>query len=74
MRTTLPIRFKKMIGMILIVILVCVYSLVAVAVATVAIPNAPWYAHMLYFGFSGVLWIIPAMVIIKWMSTESAQS
>ena len=72
MRTTLPIRVKKMIGMFFIVILVIVYALVAVAIASGTLANAPWYAHMLYFMFSGVLWVVPAMVIIKWMSTESA--
>ena len=71
MRTTLPLRAKKMIGMFFIVLLVIVYALVAVAVASATLANAPWYAHMLYFMFSGVLWIVPAMVIIKWMSTES---
>ena len=71
MRTTLPIRVKKFIGVFFIVLLVVVYSLVAVAIASATLANAPWYAHMLYFMFSGVLWIVPAMVIIKWMSTES---
>ena len=71
MRTTLPIRAKKMIGMFFIILLVIVYALVAVAIATAVLATAPWYAHTLYFMFSGVLWIVPAMVIIKWMSTES---
>lgn len=71
MRTTLPLRAKKMIGMFLIVALVIVYALVAVAVATATLANAPWYAHMLYFMFSGILWVVPAMVIIKWMARES---
>ena len=71
MRTTLPIRVKKFIGVFFIVLLVVVYSLVAVAIASATLANAPWYAHMLYFMFSGILWIVPAMAIIKWMSTES---
>lgn len=71
MRTTLPLRVKKMIGMFFIVLLVIVYALVAVAIASATLANAPWYAHLLYFGFSGFLWVLPAMVIIKWMSTES---
>lgn len=71
MRTTLPLRVKKMIGMFFLVLLVIVYSIAAVGVASATLANAPWYAHMLYFLFSGFLWIIPAMVIIKWMSTES---
>ena len=71
MRTTLPFRAKKLIGMFFIVLLVIVYALVAVAIATATLADAPWYAHMLYFGFSGVLWVVPAMVISKWMSTEN---
>ena len=71
MRMTLPLRVKKLIGMFFIVLLVIVYALVAVAIASATLANAPWYAHMLYFLFSGFLWVIPAMVIIKWMSTES---
>lgn len=71
MRTTLPLRLKKMIGMFLIIALVIVYALVAVAIATATLSQAPWYAHALYFAFSGVLWIVPAMIIIKWMATES---
>ena len=71
MRMTLPLRVKKLIGMFFIVLLVIVYALVAVAIASATLANAPWYAHMLYFLLSGFLWVIPAMVIIKWMSTES---
>ena len=71
MRTTLPLRAKKMIGMFLIVVLVVVYALMAVAIASATLANAPWWAHMLYFMFSGVLWVVPAMVIIKWMAKES---
>ena len=71
MRTTLPLRVKKLIGLVLIVVLVIVYSICAVAVASATLANAPWYAHMLYFAFSGVLWVVPAAVIIKWMSVET---
>ncbi len=68
MRTTLPIRARKFIGTIFIIVLVLVYAVVAVAVASATLAEAPWYAHALYFMFSGVLWVVPAMVI--WMSTE----
>jgi len=57
-------------GTIFIVVLVLVYAVVAVAVASATLAKAPWYAHMLYFMFSGFLWVMPAMVIIKWMLRE----
>ena len=72
MLKTLPIRVKKLIGTFFIVLLVIVYALVAVAIASATLATAPWYAHLLFFMFSGVLWVVPAMGIIKWMSTDNS--
>ncbi|MEM9678408.1 MAG: DUF2842 domain-containing protein [Pseudomonadota bacterium] len=72
MRTALPIRMKKLIGGMLLVVLVFVYSLAAVSVASATIATSPWYVHLAFFFVGGFLWILPAMVIIKWMSTEPA--
>ena len=71
MQSRLPIRVRKLIGTFFIVVLVIVYALIAVAVASATIANAPWYAHMLFFMFSGILWVLPAMLIISWMSKEN---
>jgi len=70
MRTTLPPRLRKFIGTIFLIILVVVYALTAVTVASATLAHAPWYAQALYFLFSGVLWFVPAMVLIKWMAKE----
>ncbi|MEM1038599.1 MAG: DUF2842 domain-containing protein [Pseudomonadota bacterium] len=72
MRTTLPIRVKKLIGGMLLVVLVFAYSLAAVSLASATIATSPWYIHLAFFFVGGFLWILPAMVIIKWMSTEPA--
>lgn len=64
----MPLRLKKFIGTILIIILVSVYAIVATTIATLTLSNSPWYVHLLYFLFSGVLWILPAMLVIKWMA------
>ncbi len=72
MRTTLPLRVKKLIGTFFLIILVVVYALAAVAIASATLADAPWYAHLAYFAFSGILWVVPAMVIIKWMSKDTA--
>ena len=71
MRTTLPVRAKKFIGVFFIVTLVIVYALIAVAIASALLAQSPWYVHFLFFGIGGFLWILPAMVFIKWMVTES---
>ena len=63
----MPPRLRKLIGTILIIILVLVYALVATTVAATMLGQSPWYIHLLYFTVTGLLWIVPAMVIIKWM-------
>lgn len=63
----MPVRLKKLIGTILIVILVVVYALVATTVATYRLAEAAWWVHLLYFLFTGVLWVVPAMFLIRWM-------
>ena len=63
----MSIRLKKFIGMILLVTLVIVYALVAMAVGA-NFAHSSTLVQLLYFGLSGVLWIVPAMVIIRWMA------
>lgn len=64
-------RLRKLIGTVLIIILVIVYALVATTVASLTLATSPWWVHMLYFFFTGLLWILPAMLIIKWMEKPS---
>ena len=63
----MPPRLRKLIGTVLIIILVLVYALVATTVASATLGASPWYIHLLYFAVTGLLWILPAMLIIKWM-------
>lgn len=63
----MPLRLRKMIGMVLLVALVIVYAILAVTVASARLAESPWWIHLTFFAVSGVLWILPAMVIIKWM-------
>ena len=69
----MPIRLKKLIGTVLLVTLVVMYALVATIVAVAQLSESGPIAHLLFFLISGLLWILPAMVIIKWMLTEPRQ-
>jgi uncharacterized membrane protein len=64
----MPVRLKKFIGIILIVVLVMLYALLATTIATLTLAQSPWWVHLLYFLLTGVLWVVPAMFIIKWMA------
>lgn len=63
----MPIRLKKLIGAILLVMLVIIYAFLAVVIAEVPLAKSGPAVHFAFFLFSGLLWILPAMAIIKWM-------
>ncbi len=68
----MPIRLKKLIGTVLLVLLVIVYALAATAVAVAQLAESSAVVHLLFFLFSGLLWVLPAMLIIKWMAGPKA--
>jgi len=63
----MPIRLKKLIGTVLLVALVVIYSLLATAIAVARLGDSGPAVHFLFFLVSGLLWILPAMFLIKWM-------
>ncbi len=64
----MPAKLRSFIGTILIICLVILYALVATTVASALLGTSPWWVHFLYFLLSGLLWVLPAMLIIKWMA------
>ncbi|MER9074507.1 DUF2842 domain-containing protein [Mesorhizobium sp. M0904] len=66
----MPIRLKKLIGSVLLVVLVVVYALVASIVAVAQLSQSGPLAHFIFFLLSGLLWVLPAMGIIKWLILE----
>jgi hypothetical protein len=67
----MPQRLKSLIGTVLLIILVVVYALIATMVAVAQLAESGPLVHLAYFFFSGLLWVLPAMAIIKWMATPS---
>ena len=63
-------RLKKLIGTILLVALVVVYAIVATIVAVAQLSQSGPLVHLAFFVFSGLLWVLPAMGIIKWFILE----
>lgn len=67
----MPVRVKKLIGTVLLVLLVAVYALVATMVAVAQLAESGPLVHLAYFLFTGMLWVLPAMLIIRWMIRPS---
>jgi predicted membrane channel-forming protein YqfA (hemolysin III family) len=69
----MTMRTRKLIGTVLLLLLIVVYSLGAMAVAMVLqMQNANKAIELVYYVVAGTLWVIPAAIIIKWMQKWEA--
>jgi peptidoglycan/LPS O-acetylase OafA/YrhL len=66
-------RMRKLIGTVALLAFLIVYVLIAMAVAIVMQVNQSYGAATLaYYIVTGLLWVIPAGVIIQWMQKSPA--
>ena len=59
-------RIKKLIATIALVLLVAVYAIISTAFAVAQLSESGPLVHLAYYIFSGILWIVPAMFLIRW--------
>ena len=64
----MPVRLRKLIGTVLLVLLVIVYAIVATVFAVAQLAESGPLIQFSFFLFSGLLWVLPAMALIKWMA------
>ena len=66
-------RQRKFAGAIALLVLVSVYAILALAVAVVLqVHNANKILELAYYAIAGLLWVLPAGVLIKWMQKPDA--
>jgi predicted transporter len=63
----MPVRLRKFIGMIMLVTMVLVYVFVVAVIAVFRLAEASALVQFVYFAFTGLFWVLPAMLIVKWM-------
>jgi hypothetical protein len=64
----MPIRTRKLVGTIALLVLVAVWSLTAMALAQAPLLAGSRSLQALYYVVVGIGWVLPAMPIIAWMS------
>ncbi len=69
----MPQRLKQLVGSLILLALVIVYALVATTVAVAQLGDSSAWVHLAYFAVTGLLWILPAMWVIKWMLKPPAK-
>jgi hypothetical protein len=70
--SVMPIRTRKFLGTIALLVLVAIWSLTGMAVA-----QMPWLAasgllQAIFYVVAGLGWVLPAMPIISWMARPDA--
>lgn len=63
----MPPRVKKLIGGVVLVIGVSVYALIVMMVGQIRLAQSGPAAQLAFFAFFGLIWIVPAAFLIRWM-------
>ncbi len=62
-------RTRKFVGTIVLLVFLSVYALIAMAVAiSLEVNTTSKWIELAYYATAGLIWVIPAGLIIKWMS------
>jgi hypothetical protein len=64
----MPIRRRKLIGAIALIVLVVTWALVAMALAQAPVIKANGVVEVIYYVVAGLGWVLPAMPLVAWMS------
>lgn len=60
-------RARKLVGSILLVLFLFAYALIAMSIGSGRIAEAQHPAQALYFLAAGLLWVLPAGLLVRWM-------
>ena len=64
----MPIRLRKLIGAVALILLVTCWALLAMAVAQFPVIKANGVIEAVYYVVAGLGWVLPAMPLVRWMS------
>lgn len=69
----MPIRLRKFIGAVALLLLVMTWALVAMALAQSALTDINGVVAGIYYAVVGLGWVLPAMPIVSWMSKPDSR-
>jgi hypothetical protein len=64
----MPIRLRKLIGTLALLVLVIVWALLAMALAQSPTIRDNSFLSVAYYVIVGIGWVIPAMPLVSWMA------
>lgn len=63
----MSLRARKFVGTIVLLVFLAVYAMVAMALGASQIVIESKYAQGFYFLIAGLLWVLPAGLLVRWM-------
>ena len=60
-------RSRKLIGTVVLLVFIILYVWLASAIGAGRISVAPAWAQLAFFLVAGLLWLLPAGILIRWM-------
>jgi hypothetical protein len=71
----MPIRTRKLLGTIALLIFIMVYVLLAMSVAVVLqVRGVGPLGELAYYTIAGLIWVLPAGLIVQWMAKDPEAS
>jgi hypothetical protein len=69
----MPIRIRKLIGTVALLVLVLVWGLLAMALAQSVLTDINGFVAAVYYVIAGLGWIVFAMPLISWMAKPDSR-
>ena len=64
----MPVRLRKLLGGVVLIVLVLTWALVAMALAQLPAIKANGLIEVIYYLLAGLGWVLPALPLVRWMS------
>jgi hypothetical protein len=61
------IRTRKLVGTVALIVLACVWALLAMALAQSTLTSINGVLAFVFYVVAGLGWVLPAMPLVKWM-------
>ena len=63
----MSVRTRKLIGTVVLLVFLAAYALVVASIGAGRITTAPPLAQFAFFLVGGLIWVLPAGLLIRWM-------
>ena len=60
-------RIRKFLGTMIMVVFVTIYAFAAMLLSSALLPGTAWWVQTIYYAVAGLLWVVPAALLIRWM-------